>query len=143
MMEGAADALSSFVKMGAGWFSDRLQRRKPVVALGYGITAVAIGLMGLITLWPLIVVLRVLAWVGKGRGPARNAMLTASVPPQHKGKAFGFHRAGDTIGAIVGPLIAAGLIGLLGAEMTEGVGLFQSVLLATLIPGWVRSWWLS
>jgi MFS family permease len=116
LMEGAADALSCFVKMGAGWYSDRLERRKPLVILGYAVTAGAIGAMALVTLWPLIVALRVLAWFGKGvRGPARNAMLTASVPPQHKGKAFGFHRARDTIGSIVGSLIAAGLIGWFGA----------------------------
>lgn len=136
LMEGLADALSSFTKMGAGWFSDRLPRRKPIVVLGYGVTAISIGLIGLVTLWPIILLLRVAAWIGKGaRGPARNAMLTASVRPEDKGKAFGFHRAGDTLGAIIGPIVAAALIGSFGAEGAKAAEPYQWVILATLIPG--------
>ncbi|WP_428305009.1 MFS transporter [Lacipirellula sp.] len=136
LMEGLADALSSFVKMAAGWYSDLLPRRKPFVVFGYGVTAVSIGLIGLVTLWPIILLLRVAAWIGKGaRGPARNAMLTASVPPADKGKAFGFHRAGDTIGAIIGPLVAAALIGRFGADGATSAEPYQWVMLATLVPG--------
>lgn len=136
LTEGLADAVSSFVKMGAGWYSDRLPSRKPIVVIGYGITAVAIGLIGLVTVWPLILLLRVIAWIGKGaRGPARNAMLTASVRPEDKGKAFGLHRAGDTIGAIIGPLVAAALIGAFHADGALSAAPYQWVILATLIPG--------
>jgi MFS family permease len=134
LMEGTADALSSFVKMWSGWYSDRLDSRKPFVVAGYAITALAIGAMAWVTIWPLIVLLRIVAWIGKGaRGPARNAMLTASVPAEHKGKAFGFHRAGDTVGAIVGPLIAAWLLATFASQ--SSLAAFQGVMAATLVPG--------
>jgi MFS family permease len=60
--------------------------------------------------WPVVLLGKLVAWFGKGiRGPLRNAMLAESIPEQHRGKAFGFHRAGDTLGAVVGPLLGAAL----------------------------------
>lgn len=134
-MEGAADALSSFTKLASGWFSDRLPRRKPLVVAGYGLSALAGGLMALAIVWPLVVLLRVAAWFGKGlRNPPRNALLAESVTPGARGKAFGFHRAGDTVGAILGPMLAALLLRA-WSDAGGDVEPFQYVLLAAFVPG--------
>lgn len=133
LMEGAADAASSFVKVWAGHLSDRLPRRKPLAVAGYAITAVTTAALALAAVWPVLALLRVAAWVGKGlRGPPRNAMLAASVDAKDRGKAFGVHRAGDTVGAILGPLAAAWLLGFADAGQLEGV---RAALAWTLVPG--------
>jgi MFS family permease len=114
-IEGAADALSSFVKLGAGFQSDKTGRRKGWAVLGYLLTALAKALFAFAVAWPLILVGRVIGWLGRGiRGPLRDAMLAESVDSQDRGKAFGFHRASDTLGAILGPLAAYGLLAWLG-----------------------------
>lgn len=115
IIEGSADALASFVKLGSGWWSDAVDRRKPFAVTGYFLTAIMPALMALAVAWPLIAAARLLGWFGKGlRGPARDALLAASVPAAHRGKAFGLHRAGDTVGAVIGPLIGAELLSRLG-----------------------------
>lgn len=111
LMEGLADALASFVKLGSGFWSDRFNRRKPFAVVGYSLTALMPMIIVLAVTWPIILLARLIGWFGKGlRGPARDALLAASVPAEHRGKAFGLHRAGDTVGAILGPLVAAGLL---------------------------------
>lgn len=136
LTEGLADALASFTKMASGWLSDQLPRRKPIVVAGYSVTAIATALMGLATVWPLILVLRGVAWVGKGlRKPARNALLSESVASGDRGKAFGLHRAGDECGAILGPLTAAWLIGYAGDAALPDLSVFRSIMLWTLLPG--------
>jgi MFS family permease len=135
-IEGIADATSSFVKLGAGWFSDRLGHRKPITVGGYLLTGIAKALFALAHGWPLILTGRVLAWFGRGiRGPLRDAMLADSVPQEARGKAFGFHRAGDTLGAIIGPLLAVGLLAYLEPHAADLSGPFRIVFLLTLIPG--------
>ena len=136
LTEGLADALSSFTKMVSGTYSDRLKRRKPLVVAGYAITAASIGLLAVATLWPVILLLRGLAWIGKGlRGPARNALLAESVAEKDRGKAFGIHRAGDTMGAILGPLLAAWLLGHVGGATAAALGAVRTVLWWTWLPG--------
>jgi len=136
LTEGLADALSSFTKMISGTYSDRLVRRKPLVVAGYTITAASIGLLAVASLWPVILLLRGLAWFGKGlRGPARNALLAESVAEKDRGKAFGVHRAGDTIGAIFGPLLAAWLLGQVGESTVDALGAVRTVLWWTWLPG--------
>ncbi|MDA8141989.1 MAG: MFS transporter [Desulfobacteraceae bacterium] len=113
LIEGISDALASFVKLGAGFHSDKIGHRKAWTVAGYALTAVAKAIFGFALAWPLILVGRAIGWLGRGiRGPLRDAMLADSVDPHHRGKAFGFHRAGDTIGAVVGPLLAFWLLGL-------------------------------
>ena len=113
LIEGIADALSSFVKLGAGFHSDKIGHRKAWTVAGYALTAVAKTIFAFALAWPLILVGRVLGWLGRGiRGPLRDAMLADSVDQRYRGKAFGFHRAGDTLGAVVGPLLAFWLLGL-------------------------------
>ncbi len=115
-IEGSADALASFVKLSSGWWSDRIDRRKPFAVVGYALTALMPALIALAVSWPLIAIARLLGWFGKGlRGPARDALITASVPAEHRGKAFGLHRAGDTVGAVIGPLIGAEVLQRFGA----------------------------
>jgi MFS family permease len=99
-VEGVADAASSFVKLGAGWLSDRVGRRKPFVIVGYLATGVASGIIALATAFPLILAGKLFGWLGRGiRGPLRDAMLTDAIPERARGRAFGFHRLGDTLGA--------------------------------------------
>lgn len=149
-IEGVADALSSFVKLGAGYHSDKIGHRKTWTGIGYFLTAVGKPFFAFAFAWPLILVGRVVAWLGRGiRSPLRDAMLAESVPSRYRGKAFGFHRAGDTIGAVLGPLAAFGLLSLLahhpGTVQTLGRWLpflaeapgaeFRVIFLLTLIPG--------
>jgi MFS family permease len=134
-IEGVADAVSSFVKLGSGWFSDRIGRRKPIAVSGYTLTGLTTGLFALATTWPQVLVMRGAGWFGRGiRGPVRDAMLAESVPVEARGRAFGFHRAGDTLGAITGPVMALALITLLaGKEATQVT--YRQIFLITLIPG--------
>lgn len=110
-IEGVADALSSFAKLGAGYHSDKIGRRKGWTVFGYVLTAIAKAIFAFAVTWPLILLGRVVGWLGRGiRGPLRDAMLAESVDAPHRGKAFGFHRASDTLGAIMGPLAAFGIL---------------------------------
>src|SRR5436190_19437667 len=86
IIEGLADALSSFVKLGAGWWGDRLGHRKAIVTTGYALTGSAMGLFAFAAGWPLVLVGRVLAWFGRGiRGPLRDAILAESVAARDRG----------------------------------------------------------
>jgi MFS family permease len=137
LAEGTADALANFVKLGVGYFSDRIGKRKALVVAGYALTGVSISLFAFAFGWPLILLGKALAWIGKGlRGPLRDAILADSVDPRAVGRAFGFHRAGDTIGAVIGPLLGAVLIASLPADIlnvTEGP--HRVAFFLTLIPG--------
>jgi MFS family permease len=135
-IEGVADATSSFVKLAVGWWSDRLGHRKAIAVAGYFLSGTAKALFAFAYGWPLILVGRVVAWFGRGiRGPLRDAMLAESVPAETRGKAFGFHRAGDTIGAILGPLIGVALLSYLGPRSADPSSPFRIAFLLTLIPG--------
>ena len=134
-IEGVADAVSSFIKLGAGWFSDRIGRRKPIAVAGYALTGLTTGLFALATAWPHVLLARAAGWFGRGiRGPVRDAMLSESVTPETRGRAFGFHRAGDTLGAIVGPAFALALLSLLAGREATAVTYRQNFWI-TLIPG--------
>ena len=79
-IEGLADAVSSFVKLGAGWISDRLPRRKPIVVAGYAATGLASGIIALAQGWPLVMGGKLFGWFGRGiRGPLRDAMLADAI----------------------------------------------------------------
>jgi MFS family permease len=135
-IEGVADALSATVKLGMGWYSDRIGKRKPITVVGYFLTGVAKSLFAFAYGWPLILVGRLVGWFGKGiRKPLRDALLTESVPPDARGKAFGFHRAGDTIGAIIGPLAGVLLLAWMQPHATDVSRPFRTIFLLTLIPG--------
>ena len=136
LIEGVADGVSSFVKLAAGWFSDRAGRRKPIAVGGYFITGSSTALFALAAGWPLVLFARALGWFGRGiRAPARNAILATSVPSESLGKAFGFERAGDTVGAILGPLIAVAFLDYFHPRAANSTGPFRTIFLLTLIPG--------
>ena len=137
LIEGVADAASSFVKLAAGWYTDRIGHRKAITVGGYFVTGVAKALFALAYAWPLVLVGRTAAWLGRGvRGPLRDAILAESVPAESRGRAFGFHRAGDTLGAIVGPAIAVALLAWLQPHATADPSApFRLIFWLTLIPG--------
>lgn len=112
-IEGVADGLSSVAKLYGGWWTDRLHRRKPLCAFGYGAMAIATGVIAAATTWPVVLIGRGLAWISRGlRTPARKALLAEAVTPRTYGRAFGFERTMDTLGAVIAPLMALGLLHL-------------------------------
>jgi MFS family permease len=128
-IEGIADGLSSFSKLWAGHYTDRLQKRKPLVLAGYAITALATASFAFATQAYDVLFGRVFAWLGRGvRSPSKKALLAADVPPGAYGRAFGFERLMDTAGAVAGPLTALWLM-----KLTDHS--YRKVFLYTLIPG--------
>lgn len=109
-IEGCAEAAAGFTKLYAGRASDRLGR-KPFVIVGYGVAGIGKALVVTATIWPIVFLGRVTDRIGKGlRSTPRDALIHDSVAKEDLGKAFGFHRAGDNLGAVIGPLLA--LLGL-------------------------------
>lgn len=117
LIEGVAEATASIGKALSGRLADRRQRR-PLIALGYGVSSAAKPLIALATAWPWAMACRFVDRVGKGiRTSPRDALLASDTPPEIRGRAFGFHRAADTAGAVVGPLLGLGLYELLDHEL--------------------------
>jgi MFS family permease len=138
VIEGLADGLSSFAKLGAGYFTDRLRNRKPLAVFGYALTALSTASFAFATHAYHVLIGRTVAWLGRGvRSPAKKALLAADVSPNAYGRAFGLERLMDTIGAIGGPLTALWLLEKTGHN-------YQKVFLWTLLPGLiaVASFWL-
>lgn len=135
-IEGIADSVSSFIKLWSGWLSDRLGHRKPMAVAGYFLTGATNGLFALAHGWQLVLTSRTCGWFGRGfRTPLRNAILAASVPAEARGKAFGLERAGDTMGAIIGPLLAVGLLAYFHDHTARPDLPFRIVFLVSLVPG--------
>jgi MFS family permease len=111
LIEGIAESISSFLKLLSGWFSDRFQKRKEAILLGYSLASITRPLMALATSSLHVLVLRSADRVGKGiRSSPRDALLSQSCSPDERGKAFGFQRAMDHAGAMTGPLVASLLL---------------------------------
>ncbi|HEX7153994.1 MAG TPA: MFS transporter [Thermoanaerobaculia bacterium] len=120
LIEGAADGLASILKYFAGSWSDRMPRRKPFIAGGYGLAAASRALIALAGAWPMVLAARLLDRTGKGaRSAPRDSLIADVTPPEDRGRAFGFHRALDHTGAIVGPLLALGLMYGLGFSVRQ------------------------
>jgi MFS family permease len=137
-IEGISDGLSSFTKLAAGHYTDRLKRRKPLAVFGYAFTALATASFAFATHAYQVLLGRAAAWLGRGvRSPAKKALLAADVPPNAYGRAFGLERLMDTVGAIAGPLTALWLREATGHS-------YRKVFLWTLLPGLiaVASFWL-
>lgn len=117
-IEGVADTTASFVKILSGKWADRARAKKPLVLLGYGLSSLARPLIGLAPGWTTVVLIRFFDRVGKGiRTAPRDTMIAAAAPPERRGAAFGLHRAFDNGGAVLGPLLAAGLVGWMGLSL--------------------------
>lgn len=128
-IEGAAETTAALLKLASGWWSDRVRRRKPLVVIGYGIATVARPLVAIAQSAAQVLAIRVSDRVGKGiRNAPRDALIAESVDPSIRGRAFGFHRAMDNAGGIVGPLIAF-------AVLTWHFAALRTVFWLAAIPG--------
>jgi MFS family permease len=120
MIEGLADGLASVLKLVAGAWSDRLARRKPLIGSGYALAAVSRILIASAHVWPSVLAARLIDRTGKGmRSAPRDAMIADVTPPESRGRAFGFHRALDHTGAIVGPLLALLLLNIVHIPLRQ------------------------
>jgi MFS family permease len=129
VIEGAADATSSVLKILAGRWSDRTGRRRPFVFGGYAIAGLVRPLIALATTWQHVFAIRVADRVGKGlRGAPRDAMLGALASPDQRGRVYGFHRAMDHAGAVVGPIVAT-------VFLYFAPGAYRTLFALTIIPG--------
>ncbi|HZA96935.1 MAG TPA: MFS transporter, partial [Burkholderiaceae bacterium] len=129
LIEGAADAISSILKIISGTLSDRWRRRKPIVIFGYSLSGTARPFISIATSWWFVFALRFIDRIGKGiRGAPRDAMLADFAELTNRGKVYGFHRAMDHSGAVIGPLLATAF--LLG--FPNG---YRTLFALTAIPG--------
>ena len=127
IIEGLSDGASSFVKSFSGYLSDKIGKRKPIMDIGYFLTGVFIPLIAVATSWLQVLGLRVAAWLGRGaRGPPRDALLADSISSKATGKAFGFERAMDTVGAIIGSALALLFLTFLS---------YSQIIVISIIPG--------
>ncbi len=134
VIEGAAEAANSLLKVVSGRLSDRWNRRRPIVIAGYSLSSLMRPLIGLVTAWPQVLAIRFLDRVGKGiRGAPRDALLAAVATPETRGKVFGFHRAMDHAGAVLGPAIAT-------LFLLAYPGRYRMLFLLTIIPGAIAVW---
>lgn len=133
IIEGIAESTASFLKLTSGYFSDRVKRRKGWIVSGYSISNSIRPLIAVVTAWPQVLALRFADRVGKGlRTSPRDAIIADSTPPEFRGMAYGFHRAMDNGGAIIGPLLATGLLLVLHDTPQENL---KTVFLLSFIPG--------
>jgi MFS family permease len=129
MLEGIAEATAGLSKGYFGKLSDRLGKRKPFVQIGYSLSALAKPFMILSTSPVWVFFMRTSDRVGKGiRTGARDAMLSAETTPEYKGRVFGFHRAFDTLGAALGPVLAL-------VFLSFAPGKYQTLFLIAVLPG--------
>jgi MFS family permease len=127
LIEGFSDAASSFTKLGSGYYADKTGSKKQISILGYFLTGIFPIILATASGFWQILFGRILGWFGRGiRGPPRDAILTESVQVSHLGKAFGLHRAGDTLGSIAGPAVALLILPLVN---------YREVMWYSAIPG--------
>ena len=136
LIEGIAEATASLLKVFSGWLSDKLRARKWLAVAGYGLSTFAKPFFYFANSWGMVAGVRWADRVGKGvRTAPRDALVADSIDDRHRGLAFGFHRAADTGGALLGLLIALLVVWLTQSSSQElGRGTFQTVVLISLIP---------
>ena len=128
LIEGSADGAATLAKLWGGHAADRATRRKPLASIGYLVTAVGVAAIALCTTWAQVLACRVAAWIGRGsRSAPRDVLMAEAAAPTALGKAFGMERAGDALGAVIGPLLAMALIAAGGEP--------QHIMLWSLVPG--------
>ncbi|MFM9108616.1 MAG: MFS transporter [Chloroflexota bacterium] len=129
LIEGIAESTASLLKVASGWWSDRVGRRLPLAVAGYGLAAVGKLLLAVAWAWPVVLLARFVDRTGKGlRGSPRDALIADSTEAGSRGRAFGFHRAMDTAGAAIGPLIGLALVAALDGQL-------RPVFALAVIPG--------
>jgi MFS family permease len=133
LIEGVSDGVSSFAKMASGYYTDRLRRRKPIAVVGYLVTALGTAAFGLASSAWHVLLARATAWLGRGvRTPVRKALLAGAVTRETYGRAFGFERMMDTLGAVIGPATALVLLQLANHD-------YATLFALTLIPGLIAA----
>lgn len=129
LIEGIAESTASFLKVFSGYLSDRLNKRKLFLIAGYGISTLSRPIIAMSVSWWHVLTFRFTDRTGKGiRGAPRDAIIAASTPPSEMGRAFGFHRAMDTAGAVIGPAVAYIILLLF-------TGNYRLVFWLSMIPG--------
>jgi MFS family permease len=129
IVEGAAEAVNSILKILSGRMADRSRSKRPLVLLGYGVSSLARPFIAVTKTWGQVFAVRVLDRVGKGvRGAPRDAMLAIWATPETRGKVYGFHRAMDHTGAVVGPLLASLFLLIYPGE-------YRTLFALTIVPG--------
>jgi len=117
IVEGAAETTASLLKVVSGYWSDKIKRRKPFILFGYSLSAITKPLFAFATVWSFVLVIRVVERIGKGlRTAPRDTIVAESCDESVRGKAYGFHRAMDGIGSILGAVLAFLLLSILGYE---------------------------
>src|SRR3954462_14504069 len=117
-IDGIAEATANFAKLFSGRLSDRSLKRKPWVMAGYGLAALSRPLFPLATTAPAVMAARFADRIGKGiRGAPRDAMLADETPPEIRGRAFGLRQSLDTVGALLAPLVAIGLMAWFASDL--------------------------
>ncbi len=139
LIEGISDAAAGVARLGGGALADDPHRRRAVAVGGYTSTAVLSAALGAVVAPWQVGVLRASAWTARGlRVPSRNALLADIVPPAAYGRAYGFERAMDNLGAIGGPLLAIGLLALVGIRWAIGLSVIPGLLAAVAIVYAIR-----
>jgi MFS family permease len=129
LIEGVAESTASLLKVFSGWFSDRIGNRKWLMAAGYGISTLSRPIVALATGWHHVLASRFVDRFGKGiRTAPRDAIIAESTDKAYLGRAFGFHRSMDTMGAVVGPALAFFLLGVFSND-------YRKVFWLSMIPG--------
>ena len=129
LIEGIAESTSSLLKVFSGWFSDRIGNRKWLMAVGYGISILSRPFVALAISWQQVLGSRFIDRFGKGvRTAPRDAIIAESADKAYLGRAFGFHRSMDTMGAVIGPALAFFLLGLFSND-------YRKVFWLSMIPG--------
>ena len=131
LIEGSSDLLAAAAKLYGGSIAARARGLRGWAAAGYATTAIATGLMAAAPSWPWLLLIRPLAWTGRGwRGPIRNLLLTLSVRKDQFGRAFGLERAGDNAGAVFAPLLTLGLVAAFS---------YRTMFLLAAVPGFLAA----
>lgn len=129
IVEGAAEAVSSLLKIISGRAADRLPAKRPLVLFGYGVSSLARPFIAITTSWTQVLAVRILDRVGKGiRSAPRDALLAAWATPDMRGRVFGFHRGMDHLGAVAGPLLASLFLFLYPGQ-------YRALFALTIVPG--------
>ncbi len=129
LIESLAEAAASFTKVGSGWLSDRVGRRKPLIAIGYALSNLAKPVLALTASWPSVLGLRLTDRLGKGiRTAPRDALIAESSSESQRGRSFGVHRALDTAGAAIGPFVAWAVLSL-------SPDAYRTVFVVSAVPG--------
>jgi len=136
LVEGTAESIASLLRIFSGWLSDRLEKRKSLTILGYGLSTLAKPFMYLATTWGIAFGVRFTDRVGKGiRTAPRDALVADSLTPEQRGKGFGLHRAMDTFGAVVGIISAVVVVFMCqGENWALARGTYQQLVLIGVIP---------